>query len=156
MRPPAATAVVAICLLAIALPAAAQEGAAPAARFAAVDVILDNREPVAAWQFELVERNGLMTVVGVENGDSAAFADAPHYDLDAVRRGTADRIIVADYSLRPAAGLPTGSTRIATIHVRLNGPQAPDYQLRLIAAGDATGRAVDAAISLRTPTGRGQ
>jgi len=64
-------------------------------RFAALDVHLESTEPVAAWQFELSEAGGRMRVVGVENGDSPAFAKAPYYDRKAVSDGRADRIIVA-------------------------------------------------------------
>ncbi|NOR35267.1 MAG: hypothetical protein GQ577_00835, partial [Woeseiaceae bacterium] len=71
----------------------------PNIRFTAVDVYLDSAEPVAAWQFELGDRVGVMKVVGVEQGDSPAYAHAPYYDREAVRLGEADRIIVADYSL---------------------------------------------------------
>ena len=106
-------------------------------RFAALDIYVDTAEPLAAWQFELRETSGLMRVVGVENGDSAAFGDAPYYDLAAVSEGAADRIIVADYSLRPAGELPTGKIRIATIHIQLSGPADPDYMLSLMAAGGA-------------------
>ncbi|MGH7337604.1 MAG: hypothetical protein ACREI7_08505 [Myxococcota bacterium] len=126
----------------------------PGVRFAALDVFLDSDTPLAAWQFELGERNGLMTVVGVENGESAAFGRAPYYDLEAVQQDRVDRVIVADFSLQPAASLPVGRTRIATIHVRLAGEDEPDYQLRLLAAGDAAGRPIDAAISFSAQTGR--
>jgi hypothetical protein len=119
-----------------------------AIRFAAIDIFIDSTEPLAAWQFELRERSGTMTVVGVENGDSAAFATAPYYDLNAVQRGAAERIVVADFSTSAGASLPVGSTRVATVHVRLTGARAPDYELRLIAAGDTEGRPIDAAIHL--------
>jgi hypothetical protein len=119
--------------------------AAPAEfSFAAVDVYIDSAEPLAAWQFELTDSAGSMTVVGVENGASAAFASAPHYDLDAVQDDRADRIIVADYSLADSAELPRGRTRVATIHVRLQGARAPDFELRLIAAGNAEGQPITA------------
>jgi hypothetical protein len=141
--------------LAICLPAAARSPEpAPTVRFAALDIYLDCRTPVAAWQFELGERHGLMMVVGVENGESAAFERAPYYDREAVEHGRADRVIVADFSLQPAEKLPVGRTRIATIHVQLVGDQAPDYQLRLLAAGDSAGRPIDAEISLLIQTGR--
>ena len=123
-------------------------------RFETVAVYIDSAGPLAAWQFELSERNGSMTVVGVENGDSAAFGDAPYYDLGAVSRGSADRIIVADFSLADEPDLPTGSTRVATVHVQLSGRADPDYQLRLIAAGDADGRPMQATISLAAAIGR--
>ena len=78
-------------------------------RFAAVDVYLETAEPVAAWQFELSGRRGLMKVVGVENGESAAYRETPYYDREAVQLGAADRIIVADYSLAEAELLPKKS-----------------------------------------------
>ena len=131
-----------------------QDEGVPSVRFATLDVFLESETPLAAWQFELGERNGLMTVVGVENGASPAFSPAPYYDLEAVQQDRADRVIVADFSLQPVANLPVGRTRIATIHVRLAGPHDPDYQLRLIAAGDAAGRPIDAAISWSAQTGR--
>jgi hypothetical protein len=97
-----------------------------------------------------------MTVVGVENGDSAAYRDAPYYDLDAVREDRADRIVVADYSLAARNDLPVGRTRIATVHVRLIGGQAPDFDLQLIAAGNIDGRAIPAEANLEFDNGRTQ
>jgi len=156
MRSFAAKSVLALSLvLGAFVPAFGQQNeAVPAVRFAALDVVLESGTPVAAWQFELAERNGLMTVVGVENGESPAFAPAPYYDLEAVRENRADRVIVADFSLQPAASLPVGKTRIATIHVRLAGDREPDYQLRLLAVSDAAGRPINATISSSAQTGR--
>jgi len=130
---------------------------AAATRFAVVDVYVDSSVPLAAWQFELRERNGGMQVVGVENGDSRAYPDAPYFDRAAVDGGTADRIIVASFSLRPEAELPVGRARVATVHVRLTGNAAsdyPDYELQLVAAGAADGKPIDATISLDTRAGR--
>jgi hypothetical protein len=124
------------------------------ARFAVVDVYVDTPVPLAAWQFELRERHGEMQVVGVENGDSRAYPEAPYYDRAAVNRGAADRIIVASFSLRPVAELPVGRARVATVHVRLTGAASPDYRLQLVAAGAADGRPIDAKITLDTRTGR--
>lgn len=120
--------------------------AATAVRFESLDVVIDSPEPLAAWQFELTDRNGAMLIVGVENGDSEAFNDAPYFDLDAVQSGNAERIIVADFNAQPSAALPTGATRIATVHVRYNTFTDPDYALRLVAAGNAAGEPIDAAI----------
>ena len=120
-------------------------------RFTTVDIYLQTEEPVAAWQFQLRESSGRMRVVGVENGDSAAFGEAPYYDLVAVGGGTAERVIVADYSLNPPAELPSGRTRVATVHVRIEGPNDPDYVLNLMAAGGADGAPIVAAIELDTP-----
>ena len=120
-------------------------------RFSVLEIYLETAEPVAVWQFELREASGTMRVVGVESGDSDAFGEAPYYDLAAVSGGAADRIVVADYSLRPAAELPTGRSRVATVHVRLEGTADPEYVLNLMAAGGANGEPIQATIDLNTP-----
>ena len=118
-------------------------------RFVALDIHLDSPATLAAWQFELKDRNGAMTVVGVENGGHAAFPSAPYYDRDAVARGGAARIVVADYSLAEMSLLPIGRVRLATLHLMLEGK--PDYELRLITATTPAGDAIDASISLAEP-----
>ncbi len=125
-------------------------------RFAAVDVYLDSTEPVAAWQFELGDRAGIMKVVGVEQGDSPAYARAPYYDREAVRLGKADRIIVADYSLADAVELPSGRVRLATVHLMLDGDDDADFNLLLVTATTYDGVVTDARISLDVRTGSEQ
>ena len=125
-------------------------------RFAAVDIYLVSAEPVAAWQFEFSNRNGLMKIVGVENGESAAFERVPYYDREAVRRGTADRIIVADFSLADASLLPSGRTRIATLHLVLEGTGDPEFYLHLVTAVTQHGQPIDASIGLDSKTGNEQ
>ena len=120
-------------------------------RFATLDIYLESTEPLAAWQFELRETSGRMRVVGVENGEVAAFPEAPYYDLAAVSAGAADRIVVADYSLRPAVELPTGRNRMATIHIQIEGPADPVYVLNLMAAGGANGEPIQASIDFDIP-----
>jgi hypothetical protein len=120
-------------------------------RFAAVNIYLDSAEPVAAWQFELSSRNGLMKIVGVENGESAAFEGAPYYDREAVQLGTADRIIVADFSLADANLLPSGRIRITTLHLIL-GRDDTAFDLDLVTAVTHDGRTIDASISLESQT----
>lgn len=126
------------------LPQAGAQPVAPALRFASIDIFVDSPEPLAAWQFELRESTGAMAVVGVENGDSEAYSQAPHYDLDVTSRSRAERLIVADYSLAGAGALPRGRTRVATVHVSLAGNAAPAFELQLIAAGNANGQPIPA------------
>jgi hypothetical protein len=145
---------IALAMLAASCELWAQQSAQTQTRFAVVDVYVDSAVPIAAWQFELQERHGEMQVVGVENGDSGAYTQAPYYDRTAVESGVADRIIVASFSLRPAAELPVGRARLATVHVRLSGASPPDYRLQLVAAGAADGTPIDATISLDTRAGR--
>ena len=125
-------------------------------RFASVDIYLNSTAPVAAWQFELDDRNGVMQIVGVENGESGAFERAPYYDREAVQLGNADRIIVADYSLADESELPSGRVRIATLHMVLSGTQEPEFDLRLVTAATYDGQVIDASIDLDRPTGSEQ
>ena len=104
---------------------------------------------MAAWQFELRDRNGAMKVVGVENGGHPAFPRAPYYDREAVARGGAARIVVADYSLAEESLLPVGRVHLATLHLMLEGE--PDFELRLITATTPAGSAIDASISFAEP-----
>ena len=127
----------------------ASANAAP--RFEALDIWIDAAQPVAAWQFELRDANGHTTIVGVENGDSDAFGDAPYYDRDAVNAGDAERIVVADFSL--ADDLPSGYFRLATVHVMVDGGE-PDFELTLVTVTNRDGRRVDASISVRENDGR--
>ncbi|MDJ0910164.1 MAG: hypothetical protein QNI99_13285 [Woeseiaceae bacterium] len=121
-------------------------GANAAPRFEAIEIWIDAPQPVAAWQFELRDANGHTTIVGVENGDSEAFGDAPYYDRDAVNAGDAERIVVADFSL--ADDLPSGYFRLATVHVMVDGGE-PDFELTLVTVTDHDGQRVDASISVR-------
>ncbi len=118
-------------------------------RFMPLEVYLDSPAAVAAWQFELMDRNGAMKVVGVENGGHPAFPRAPYYDREAVARGGAERIVVADYSLEEESRLPGGRVRLATLHLMLDGE--PDFELRLIAATTPEGSAIDASIFFTEP-----
>lgn len=119
-------------------------------RFVAIDIFLESAEPVAAWQFEFGNPEGPMKIVGVESGESPAFGDAPYYDRETVRRGAADRIIVADFSLAEKSRLPSGRFRIATLHLMLDDVDVPSFDLDLVTAVTQDGRPVDAMLSFES------
>ena len=123
----------------------ARADSADGLRFVPLTIHLDSPAAVAAWQFELKDRNGAMKVVGVENGGHPAYPRAPYYDREAVARGDAERIVLADYSLAEEGRLPIGRVRLATLHLMLEGE--PDFELRLVVATTPAGRAIDASIS---------
>ena len=123
-----------------------------APRFIAIDILIDTPQPLAAWQFELRDLNRGMRVVGVENGASDVFGDAPYYDRDAVDAGDADRIIVADYSLADMSELPSGTIRVATIHIMIEGAE-PNLDIALVNATTRDGLRIDASIRLREHEG---
>ena len=129
-------------------------GAEP--RFIAVDVYIESDAPLAAWQFEFVDHKNATMVVGIENGDSAVFHTAPYYDREAVAGGSADRIVVADYSLAKRAELPVGRVRVATLHLMVSGDAEPDFASTLSVAATYGGSNIDAEISVEISGGREQ
>ena len=133
-----------LALVALFSGAACADGASRP-RFVPLAIHLDSPAAVAAWQFELNDRNGAMKVVGVEHGGHPAYPRAPYYDRDAVARGGAERIVVADYSLAGEDLLPAGRVHLATLHLMLEGE--PDFELRLVTATTPAGDAINASIS---------
>ncbi len=105
-------------------------------RFAPVHIYLDpGGKPLAAYQFELKARTGQIKIVGVEGGEHPAFQEAPYYDPAALMN---ERIIIAAFNT--GRDLPTGRTRIATIHLQILGDAEPEYELKLIVAAGAEGQ----------------
>lgn len=114
-------------------------------RFIAVDVFVDaGQTPLAAYQVEFTgsAAGGSVTLVGLEGGEHAAFAAAPHYDPKAL---ASSRVIVAAFST--GANLPTGKTRVARLHLRVEGG-TPKYTTSLVTAGDASGKPITATVSV--------
>ena len=141
MRRPLASAFVLVAALGSAIIA----GNAAAARFRAVDVYVDSGStPLAAYQVEIVARGA--TIAGVEGGQRGAFVEPPHYDPAALQAG---RIILAAFDT--GTDLPSGRTRVATLHLREDGPA--DYEIRLIAAAGAGGERLDATASVEPRQG---
>lgn len=121
----------------------ADQAGSPAVRFVAVDVYLDSGDQaLAAYQFELAAEVGQVTIVGVEGGEHAAFAEPPYYDPAALAN---DRIVIAAFNT--GDDLPAGNTRVARVHLRVTGDQTPEYVVNLKVAGTSDGTEINA-----TPT----
>ena len=121
-------------------------GPAGGRAFRAIEVFVDSAaEPLGAFQIEVWSETGAITVVGVEGGEHAAYAEPPFHDPRAI---AGDRVVVGAYSTD--ADLPTGRTRVARVHVELTGDEA-GLRVRLAAAGGADGAAIeaDASVELR-------
>jgi hypothetical protein len=128
-------------------PAAAQT----AGRFRPLRVYVDSAtRQLAAYQVEVAVQKGRAQVVGVEGGDHLAFRAAPYYDPAALHGG---RIIIAAF--HTGRDLPTGRTRVATIHMRETGAKSVEYRAKLITAGSADGAAIPATVSVETDGGGG-
>jgi len=117
----------------------------PKVRFAPVHVYLDSgTKSLAAYQFELKATSGKIKIVGVEGGEHPSFQEAPYYDPAAL---TKDRVIIAAFNT--GRDLPTGRTRIATVHLQIIGEAEPEYELDLAVAADADGRELPAKLNLQ-------
>ncbi|MHC4121825.1 MAG: hypothetical protein ACYSWO_30505 [Planctomycetota bacterium] len=115
----------------------------PSVRFAPLHIYVDSgARPLAAFQFELKATAGQIEIVGVEGGQHPAFREAPYYDPAALAN---DRIIIAAFST--GSDLPTGHTRVATVHLQIIGDAEPEYGLELTVAADAKGDEIPAEIT---------
>lgn len=129
-----------------------EKGGQSSVRFAAYDVFVDSGEsPLGAWQVDVRapgERNaGSVRIVGIEGGESEAYAKPPKYDPRAIQR---DRVIIGAFSTLDAALLPTGRKRVARIHVRLEGPEGfvPEFEVTLETAATPLGAIIDGEVSI--------
>ncbi|MEJ2704949.1 MAG: hypothetical protein P8Z79_21130 [Sedimentisphaerales bacterium] len=139
------TIVIILTSVSVMVPVLAQQSAqdGPGVRFAPLHIYIDSgSRSLAAYQFELKTTAGQIKIVGVEGGEDKAFKEAPYYDPAALTR---NRIIIGAFNT--GSDLPTGRTRIATIHLQIIGETKPEYELKLTVAADANGKEIPAEIS---------
>jgi hypothetical protein len=124
----------------------AQQAADEEPRFCAVDIFVDSGStPLAAYQLQFAVTNGAAKIVGIEGGEHPAFRQPPFYDPKAIQNEVA---IIASFNTAPAAELPKGKTRVATIHLRITGTRPPQFELKLQTAADAQGNKIAGLASL--------
>jgi hypothetical protein len=122
---------------------AAAQSTQPAVRFEAVDVFVDPQgQPLGAYQIEFKATTGDVKLVGVEGGASEAYRKAPYYDPKALQQS---RIILAAFSTD--SSLPIVRTRVARLHLQVTGDAKPEYELKLMVAGDKDAKPIDAVAS---------
>lgn len=113
--------------------------------FCAVDIFVDSGSaPLAAYQVRFAVTNGSAKIVGIEGGEHPAFRQPPFYDPKAIQNEVA---ILASFNTAPAAELPTGKTRVATIHLQTSRTVPPQFELKLQTAADAQGNKVSCTVS---------
>ena len=113
--------------------------------FRAADIFLDSKDqPLAAYQFEFSVIGGDARIVSIEGGEGPAFSEPPFYDPRAMQH---ERVILAAFSTNAVAQLPTGKTRVATIHFQIHRAAEPEFQLTLQAAADSNGNRIPAETS---------
>jgi hypothetical protein len=109
-------------------------------RFRAVDIYLDAKgTPLAAYQLEFTVTNVVAKIVGIEGGDHPAFRNPPFYDPKAMQH---ERVILAAFSTDAAEKLPSGKTRVATIHLQTFGDAELKVELKLQTAADPQGKKI--------------
>lgn len=112
-------------------------------RFEWVDVYVDSGAvALAAYQFELAAESGDFQIVGIEGGEHPAFAEPPYYDPAALRN---DRVILAAFSTDEE--LPIGSSRVARVHVMIEG-DSPEYVVTLGVAATEDGSRIPVNIEI--------
>ncbi len=120
------------------------DGAANDDRFEAIDVFVDSGETaLAAYQVELASRAPGMEIVGIEGGEHPAFRNAPYYDPRAIRN---NRVILAAF--HTGNDLPVGRSRVARVHVQLQGSGDREYETQLTATATADGQRIPAVMSI--------
>lgn len=113
-------------------------------RFEAIDVFVDaGDQALAAYQFELKSRTPGVEIVGIEGGEHAAFKEPPYYDSNAMRH---NRVIIAAFNT--GNQLPEGRSRVARIHVQLQGPGVKEYETKLSVSATVNGKRVPASASV--------
>lgn len=115
----------------------------PATRFGTIDILVDPQgKPLGAYQIEFRATKGDVKLVGVEGGATEAYRRAPYYDPKALQQS---RIVIAAFSTD--SSLPTTKTRVARLHVQISGSDTPEYELKLVVAGDADAKPIEAKAS---------
>ncbi len=114
-------------------------------RFCAVDIYVDSAgTPLAAYQLEFTATNGTAKIVGIEGGAHPAFRTPPYYDPKAIQH---ERVILAAFNAAAPDQLPTGKTRVATIHLQTVEGAPPAFKLKLRTAADSKGNKIPVQIS---------
>lgn len=118
-------------------------------RFLPLDVVIDaGEERLAAYQIEVSYDSSRAKIVGIEGGEAEGFKPAPYYD----RRGmTAGRIVIAAF-VSDDRDAPAGRTRVARLHLRVEGDAAPDISIEVITAARPGGGRIEAEAELAEPS----
>jgi hypothetical protein len=133
----------AILFCALAAPVFAQQPAEePRVHFRTVDIYVDSgNTPLAAYQLKFSVTNDVVKIVGIEGGQHSAFREPPFYDPKAMQE---ERVIIAAFNTAKPENLPSGKTRVATIHLQTTGTERLAVGLNLQTAADSAGNKISA------------
>ena len=112
--------------------------------FVPVGVYVDSGDKrLGVYQVEIKATQGNVKIVGVEGGEHKAFKEPPYYDAAALKGG---RVILATFSTQD--DLPSGRTKVATLHMQVTGSVLPEYEVIVNVVGDSAGQAIDASVTV--------
>ncbi len=112
--------------------------------FVPVAVFVDSGDnSLGVYQVEIKAIVGDAKIVGVEGGEHKAFKEPPYYDTAALMQS---RIILAKFCTQN--DLPTGRTKIATLHMQVTGDIIPEYEVIVNVIGNSDGEAIDATVTV--------
>ena len=120
---------------------------ASGSRFMALEVFVDaGGAPLAAYQLTVKATQGQVKIAGIEGGEAVAFAEPPHYDPKALQK---DIVILAAFSTNAPGQLPHGRTRVATLHLQVEGKPEPKFATTLTTAGTVDGTQITATADVK-------
>lgn len=96
---------------------------------------------LSGWQLRADFGESDARIVGIEGGDSPAFAAPPYYDPRALNGG---KIVLA--ALARGQELPTGRTTVAVLHVEHDPGGLPPLEVSELIAVGADGDEIEAAV----------
>lgn len=112
--------------------------------FVPVAIFIDSGDmSLGVYQVEIKAIAGNIKIVGVEGGEHKAFKEPPYYDTAALMQ---DRIILAKFCTDN--DLPTGKTKVATLHMQVTGNVLPEYEVIVTVVGDSEGKAINATVTV--------
>ena len=124
-----------------------------AGRFVAYDLIIDpGDQDLAAYQVEIAVAPGAapFALVGVEGAADGPYASPPFYDPEALHADAFDRVILAAFVAEGSP--PRDASRVARLHLRVEGDAEPEFVIRLIAAGADERTRIEPAVRLSKST----
>ena len=113
-------------------------------RFAVIDLYINPKsEPLAAYQVKIKATTGKVKIISIEGGEHSAFKEAHFFDPKAIQK---DVVKLAAFST--ATDLPQIRTRVASIHIQIEGNKEPRFEVELQRAASVGASVLNARASL--------
>ena len=109
--------------------------------FKTADIFIDSKEEaLSAYQVEIGYNKDWVKIVGLEGGEVDAFKEPPFFDPEGMKGG---RIIIAAFTADDE-NTPKGETRVARLHLQIEGEQSIRMTIKLMTAAKPGGERIRA------------